>query len=38
MRVNGARCTSDGTVEDAIVAAGVKEDAVGHLPVSAGPA
>ena len=37
MRVNGARRTSDGTSEDTMVAVGIKEDAVGHVPVSAGP-
>ena len=38
MKVNGARHTSDGTVEDAVVSAGVEQDAVGHLPISASPA
>ena len=38
MRVNGARRTSDGTFEDTMVTVGIKEDAVGHVPVPADPA
>ena len=38
MRLNGARRTADDIVKVLIVVVVVKQDAVGHVPVSAGPA
>ena len=37
MRLNGARRTADDIVKVLIVVVVVKQDAVGHVPVSAGP-